>query len=490
LYDFAGMHLEQDYGAPGPHYGLLSEGATDAMSTLDSKFYCAWTNFGNVQTLYMAMQNLTIATIPDAYGCAPFQLLAQHFVAPGNPNTHVFVINKFLGLLAYLDDKTDGEIGLPDENDEMFFGISLYSEIHKNILNDFFDDYIPPWMLIDNTSRTTATPIPLQKTTTSTGASYRFGMSYNNVFTIWNRMNETALASQGATPNDILGGAVALSIIDSINFTYVTTITDETTSTMSVVETTTEYDIGNVTDLWIPFESSAVSSTFGGANAMVGPFPLAYYNSTNGIADRLDGDGSIPGFSLGIVNTANIVVLDFTNVLTLLWSGFQSFAGLAGGLHNSTLSTPALNISGTPVYDIDFTSKPNYTLNGAGSYPAHTRLVNQSKISTNMNLATALYLGLLINGIIGNVTSANALISGLASLILAVQLDLADFVYVTCFPEWSGGTINQDPTFTAYANIPSANIPGFELVYVSIAGIMGLSYVIMRIRKKKKLKIA
>ena len=96
----------------------------------------------------------------------------------------------------------------------------------------------------------------------------------------------------------------------------------------------------------------------------------------------------------------------------------------------------------------------------------------------------------LINGIIGNVTSANALISGLASLILAVQLDLADFVYVTCFPEWSGGTINQDPTFTAYANIPSANIPGFELVFVSIAGIMGLSYVIMRIRKKKKLKIA
>ena len=123
-------------------------------------------------------------------------------------------------------------------------------------------------------------------------------------------------------------------------------------------------------------------------------------------------------------------------------------------------------------------------------YPAHTRLIDQAKVKTSLNLAEILYFGIIINGIIGNITGANALISGLASIILAAQLDLADFIYVTCFPKWSGGTINQDPTFTAYANVPSANIPGFELIFVSVAGIIGLSNVVMRIRKKERLKVS
>ena len=489
LYDFAGMHLEKDYGTPGPYSSELTIGANDTM-TADSKFFCAWTNIGNVQSLYIAQQNLSMPGF-DQYGCSPFQILAQHFVPPGKPNTHVFVINKFLGLLAYLDNKLDGDSGLPDESDEMFFGLSLYSEIHKDLLNNYFDDHVPSWMLIENNTRTEATPIPLEKLSSGTETSYRYGMSYSNVFTIWNRMNETALASQGSGPTDILTGAVALSIIESINFTYVTTVV-KTNSTVSQVTTTTEYDIGNVTDLWIPFESSAISSKFGGYTENIGPLsiPLAYYNSTHGVSDRLDGNATFPGFSLGIVNTANIVVLDFTNVLTLLWSGFQSFSGLAGGVHNATLNNPGFNITGTPIYDINYAGKPNYTLNGVDEYPAHTRLVDKSKVKTSLNLAEILYFGIIINGIIGNVTGANALISGLASIILATQLDLADFIYVTCFPKWSGGTINQDPTFTAYANVPSANIPGFELIFVSVAGIIGLSYVVMRIRKKERLKVS
>ncbi len=489
LYDFAGMHLEEDYGAPGPYAADLTIGASDSM-TMDSKSFCAWTNIGNVQSLYIAQQNLSLPGF-DQYGCSPIQILAQHFVPPGKPNTHVFVINRFLGLLAYLDNHEDGATGLPDESDEMFFGISLYSEIHKDVLNHVFDEHVPNWMLIENNTRTEATPIPLEKLSSGATTSYRFGMSYSNVFTIWNRMNETALKNQYADPVDILTGAVALSIIEEINFTYVTTVV-QTNSTTSQVTTTTEYDIGNVTDLWIPFESSAISSQFGGHTENIGALsiPLAYYNSTHGVADRLDGNATFPGFSLGIVNTANIVVLDFTNVLTLLWTGFQSFAGLAGGLHNATLANAGFNITGTPIYDINFAGKPNYTLNGADTYPAHTRLLNQSKVKTSLNLLEILYFGIIINGIIGNITGANAVISGLASGILAAQLDLADFIYVTCFPEWSGGSITQDPTFTAYANVPNSNIPGFELIFVSIAGLMGLSYVVLRIRKKKRLEIS
>lgn len=58
LYDFAGEYLEKDYNV-GPLNGSVTEGLTDNNTDVDSKFFMAWNNIQNVQSLYIALQNFT-----------------------------------------------------------------------------------------------------------------------------------------------------------------------------------------------------------------------------------------------------------------------------------------------------------------------------------------------------------------------------------------------------------------------------------------------
>ena len=131
--------LVADYN-PGPLSSQVSAGLTDSNPGLNNTFYGAYTNIGNVQSLYLAFNNLTWGSSANnsLYGCSPYQVLAQHFVPAGQPNIHILAINSFLGLLAYKDNKTDGDTSLPDQNDEMYMGWSYWSEYHKLVANLLF----------------------------------------------------------------------------------------------------------------------------------------------------------------------------------------------------------------------------------------------------------------------------------------------------------------------------------------------------------------
>ncbi len=495
LYDTVGNYLEEDYN-PGSLSSSLNEGDTDNIPEIDNKFFIAYSNLGNVQSLYVAMQNFSWglnAFNTSLYGVSPFQVLVQHFRPPGRPNIHAFVINRFLGLLAYRDNKTDGLTNLPDASDELYLGWSFFSEFHKYLLNNAFRALgVPEWMHVDNSSVTTAIPIPMVRTEDDDKITYSYGMSYKDLFILWQKLS----VNDGLNETDdiqLLAKISAFAIIEELNFTYTTTFMKNITEGRSIVTTTTEYDIGKMTDLWVVGDDASNATNFGGTYHSFGAVDLSYYNETDGIGDRLNGTISTPGLSLAIINSANIAILDFDKI-NLIYTDAQSFVdrnGLPIGGATQDIKRGIFNISNTPVYKIDFDGKPNYTLNGAEVYPAPTRVINAARVKTDLKLISRFHLGGLLAGFVGNITRK----LGVLLLILA-QVDLVDFYYVTSFPVWSGGTINQDPTFTAYGSSSIGDvsdkgaIPGYELWIISILSLMGISMILIKLKKQNKLKFS
>ncbi|MFW9990288.1 MAG: hypothetical protein ACFFC3_16730, partial [Candidatus Odinarchaeota archaeon] len=206
-------------------------------------------------------------------------------------------------------------------------------------------------------------------------------------------------------------------------------------------------------------------------------------------AKRISGTASIPGFSLAVINHANIIVVDLSNRPLFQYTGNTDFIDE----NNSTLGASTKNITearydfmDSPAYKIDFASKPNYLFNGSDEYPAPTRVLRNDAIQTPLGILEKLYVRSILAGMIGILTGSDA-----AAVIsfLTLNLDDAKFFYLTCFPIWSGGTINQDPTFTVYVEEEGSRISGFEPLILSLIGISGISVIIFKVSKKKKFNI-
>jgi len=478
----------------------VSEGLTDNNTEVDSKFFIAWNNIQNVQSLYIALQNFTCNvenTSISLYGCAPYQLLIQHFRPPGQLQIHIFVINTFLGLLAYREKISDPfKNNIPDENDSLYMGWSYYSEWHKFLVNLLFKiNGVPEYLWFDNTTKGTATPIQITESGTDT---FKYGMSYKDIFILWQRINITQSLDGEVTSADIINNCSAFAHLSEINFTYVVSYKDSTTNPgFREVTTTTEYDIGEVTDLWVVGDNSTVTNYFGGELIPLW-YPsvnIGYYNES-AVVDRLDGNETygVPGFSLSVLNHANVMVMNLSNVK----EGFQ-YTGPTDFVDesNTTLGASTKNITAAefdfmenPAYKIDFASKPNYTLNGVHEYPAPTRVLRNAAIKSPLGFLGKLFVKAVLAGFIANMTGSVA--AGYIAY-FSDHLDEAKFFYLTCFPKWSAGTIVQDPTFSAFIPITGGGgfrIPGYEPLILSLIGLTGISLILLRIKKKKKIKIS
>ncbi len=491
-YDFIGLHLEEDY-SPGIYNGTATH--EDSYTDIDSIFYQAYTNVGGVQSLYIAMQNfswgLDDGFNSSQYACAPFQLLIQHYNPGGDPATHILVVNRFLGLMAYQDYKS-GSADLPDSNGHMYLGWSFYSGYHRLILNEALTNIgAPSWMHVDPSIETEATPINLKKTTTSTGAEYSYGMSYKNVFTLWRPLNMSTGLDDSSTSAD-LGGIVAASFIEELNFTYITTID----SSSEEVTTRVKYNIGEMTDLWVfsQLEDNYVNYIGKGDYHLIdGDVYLGYYNNTEngGIVERLSGISAldIPGFSLAVVNTVNIMRFDISDG-SGSEIGFRNAAGSILGDSNFEIPTATCSIKGHPVYELDFDETANYIHNGTDEHESTTFVIGRGLVSTPINFGTILGFGAFIAGFVGNLTEVGeyARLRLVAYILTHLSSVSVGFYYVTCFPQWAGGTIEQDPTFTAYTSaIPGDEaIPGYEPWLIGLAGLCGISFILYKARKRKR----
>ncbi len=495
LYDFAGQYLEKDYN-PGEHSDELTNGLIDNNTQTDSKFFLAYNKVQNVQTLYIAMQNLTWEAENSsimAYGCAPYQILLQHFRPPGQLNYHVFIINTFLGLLAYRERNMDFKNDVPDEEDELYLGWSYYSEFHKALVNlILLLNGVPEHMLFDDSERTTAEPIPLEETEEN---QFKYGMSYKNVFILWQKINITEGLDDSVTGVDVINKCSAFALLSEINFTYVVKYQDSDIEGLGEVTTTTEYDIGEMEGLWVVGDSESVVDHFAGEYVpLTKPknvdTTLGYYTG-NALHDRIDGDENVPGFSLSVVNHANILVYN----TSATEEGFQGaeFIDQSG----NTLGASVKNITQAkydffeePAYKIDFASKPDYLLNDADEYPSPVRVLKNDSMEVDLGFTHSFSMRSLLSLAIAQMTGS--FWAGLTAL-FSSRLDDAQFFYLTCFPTWSGYSIKQDPTFSVYVTPPEDDnngrrIPGFEPLLISLIGLCVVSTVVITLISKRRIK--
>ncbi|TXT64716.1 MAG: hypothetical protein BAJALOKI3v1_170001 [Promethearchaeota archaeon] len=484
LYDFAGNYLEEDYSPPtGTN---LTVGASDDITNIDSKFFFTYSNIRNVRSLYMAFQNFTWDVgNTSAYGCAPYQLLIQHFRPPNNQRINIFSINRFLGLLAYRENSSTQVEKVPDENDELYMGWAFYSEWHKYIVNQIFGAVGAPAYFNDSLSvQGTATPIPIEETSPDT---FKFGMSYQNIFLLWQKISVEEGLDDTVTDVDLLQKCAAFALISEINFTYTISIGPSEISGYSKLTTTTEYDIGELTDLWILGDNSSVANFFGGSHIDLSTYSninLSYYNTTgDGVKNRLGGNETIPGFSLAVINNANLMIVNLGRPFQgYTYTGSTNFTDQTGnslGISTRNISEANYNFEGDPAYKIDFASKPDYILNGGDTYPAPTRVLANELIRTNVSLLQRLYVRTLMGTLVAKLTGSP--LAGLLTLFNS-RIDTAQFYYVTCFPEWSGGSIEQDPTFSVY--ILDGRIPGFDLLVISLIGLCGAVLIAIKVKKR------
>ncbi|MHA1855605.1 MAG: hypothetical protein ACTSYY_06115, partial [Promethearchaeota archaeon] len=186
-YDVLSGKLVEDY-TPGPYADELNDTGVDPTPDADANYYIAYINLGQVQTIFMALSSYTIyGETANFTGCAPYQIMQQHFRTPSG--AHVIVQNSFAGLVAYQEN--DVVNGVPDKNDSLYYGDSLHSQYHKFLLNNrlFWSLGYRP---LDENEKIISTPVLPEKTVEGDQVSYKFGMNYENLFIVWHDMNEDA----------------------------------------------------------------------------------------------------------------------------------------------------------------------------------------------------------------------------------------------------------------------------------------------------------
>lgn len=481
LYDAWGGKVEQDYN-PGPYADDITDGTTDNNTDIDMKFFIAYTNYHGVQTAYLALQNFSWDVDSDLslYGCAPYQVLLQHFKPIGYDDLHCFVVNRFLGLLAYRD-VAGGTEGLPDDTDNLYLGWGFRSEWHKALFN---------WLLKNNSitetkylfsenKKCTATPIAL----TEEGNTYKYGIKYENLFVLWQTIATEGL-DDTVTKADIVKWCTAVGLLDELTFTYVISY-EEIEGGKLAVSTTVEYDIGRFSKGWITDDTQATADKYGGERfALTNPAgrSMTFYDEDH-IPARLEGDSDTAGLSLAVINTANLFTVNSSKAV-LKQVEDQNFGDQDGEDIGSTtegINYADYDIANDPTYKIDFAGKPKYTWNGTEELDSPTRVLKNGLVKVGFDWIGA-FSNVLLGLYVADVT--NNFWAGVQSL---ARFDQTDFFYLTCFPKWSGATINQDPTFTAYvvSDITSGRrIPGYDLMLIGLVGIATFTYGIHHIRKK------
>lgn len=461
LFDVAGNYLEEDYD-PGELEDKLDGGLNDNRTNVDSKFFIAYSNVDNVHSLYFALQNyswgLDSPNTANRYGCSPYQLLIQQFRPyEGLNNIHHIVVNRFLGLMMYSDNKTDISDEIPDANDELYLGWSYMSEFHKNKVNRIFDaNNIPDELLFDETEICKAAPISLSKDTVNGNTSYNFGMKYENVFIMWQKLSVEEGMDDGVDDIDILEKCFGFGLLEDITFRYKIVHADDGPSGKVKIDTVTEYDIGEFSQFWILGDNQTQTSDFNGEHYAItksskgkdltNSFNIGYYNESV-IDKRLTGNDETKGLGLAVINSAKHLAVDVDrkNDVQIEELYFQNEK--YDDLENNTyeIDTAELEYQGDLIYEIDFASKPEYTVNGEGPYNAKSFSLEKGKFETDLDWEADWDIDFVISGSIGQISgSVNA------KVYAETNVQGESLYYLTCFPKWNGGSIYNDPTFSVY----------------------------------------
>nr|QEE17897.1 hypothetical protein DSAG12_03735 [Candidatus Prometheoarchaeum syntrophicum] len=492
-YDVLSGKLVEDY-TPGDYADDLNDTGDDPNPEVDANYYIAYINLGQVQTLFMALESHVVYGPNDINytGCAPYQIMQQHFRTPSGD--HVLVQNSFAGLVAYQEN--DVVNGVPDRNDSLYYGDSLHSQYHKWLFNNrlFWSLGYRP---LDEMTPIKATPVLPERTEDGDEISYKFGMNYEDLFIVWHDINEDADLGSITNATDLIGRAVAFSSLAYLNFSYTITGTLVEDSPVNIT-TTTEYDIGPITDLWVINDDKTYTEGIGGDfyDLLWTNRNISRYDNATTIEDRLDGDETHLGFGLAVSNYARISVIAATveeqEGSTVVDDANRTVDGATADYNVTRLNLRTRN---KPSFEIDFESKPDYILGGGGDpILAPVKLYPSVRLRANaINRIDGLAVNFLntINKrmIQSRIDYANERFD-LEGKRIEIDVARRNILYAICFPEWSGKSIYQDPTFTAFVD-PSnllgflSKIDGYTPFLIGIIGVISISLLVRKYKKNK-----
>ncbi len=485
-YDILSRQLRVDY-TPGPYADEYLPGTYDPHPYLSAANYIAYFNTGQVRTVYLGLTNFSRVTHEKTHqGVLPYQMLLQFYHLPNNH--YIVSQNIFGGLVAY--ERSNVTRNIPGSSDAIYYGHSLNMDEHKTLLNSIFNDELGFSPFSKNPP--IVTPLEIEKTTNDNQIEYNFGMSYENLFILWQPFQSNMDLNRTDNANELLSSIVAISHLESLNFTYKLRSSNlQNQAINATIET--EYDIGAVTDLWILGDGDEETVNLGGTHYSVDSenIDIGRYNTTEAIVHRLSRNENSTGFSLGLGNFAQVAHISIQPDADRLQSvGFRDSANnaiLPDALQHN-LSAVNIFAGDIQAFAIDFASKPDYLLNGTDLYDAPVSTYPTSAINVptygNLNRLFMNFITPHLEGVIRNRLLEQGRFARRRQPSVTINMDTQELFYVICFPEWNGLPIHQDPLFTAFASPEDINFSAI-LRISTIALVIGLVGTIIVLKRKK-----
>lgn len=418
----------------------------------------------NVSGLQMLSAGLFNITDEENALTIPIQTTMMHYKSRDGLKD-VVTASSFVMLMAFNESANTPFEQSPDNNDTLYASFSLGYD-----LSEFFGNSIP-----DLNSKTEVIPL----TSSPDKLVWTWGMKYTDLAALW--------WSTSIDPDDPASDPrpVALTIYDELTFTYELKIDPETgEATLSM-----NYVIGKMRDLWVFWWLIFLPVT-------------VHYNATgcyklNG--EQISGETIYDfirnqGIKMSTVNFQGTVILDHSAYFESSGANVQDNEVV---VDDSLIE--AFADDGEKILDANFTTKEsyklfNYTLdpteNAYETYQTTTRTCKIDGFADNPIFAVHTSLMSLIPVVL---VSMNPELYQQAKDHL-LDMNYADYFYLTAYPEYSGYRIEHDPTLTAYCHLttseplpeepaPSGGIGA--LIIVAALAIVIIAAVIVVLRKRR-----
>jgi len=389
----------------------------------------------NVSGLQMLSAGLFNITDEENALTIPIQTTMMHYKSRDGLKD-VVTASSFVMLMGFNETEDTVFEQSPDMDDTLYASFSLGYD-----LDELFAGNSKP----DLNSKTEVIPL----TSTEDGLVWTWGMKYTDLAALWWKTS--------IDPNNPARDSrpIALTIYDELTFTYELRIDPETgEATLSM-----NYVIGKMRDLWVF------------AWLWVIPFPF-HYNATG--CYRMNGEQiseetiydfiSSQGIKMSTVNFQGTVILDHSAYFESSGVDVQDDEVV---VDDSLIE--AFADDGEKILDADFTTKEsyklfNYTLDPTETayetYQTTTRTCKIDGFANNPIFAVHTSLMRFIPVVLA---SMDPELYEQAKYHL-LDMNYADYFYLTAYPEYGGYRIEHDPTLTAYCHLTTSEPPPEDIV--------------------------
>ena len=422
--------------------------------------------YANVSGLQMLSAGLVNITDEENVLTIPIQTTMMHYKSRDGLKD-VVTASSFVMLMAFNETSDTVFEQSPDKNDTLYASFSLGYDLDK-----VFEENKKP----DLNSKTEVIPL----TSSEDGMFWRWGMKYTDLAALWWK---TSIDSENQSKDP---RPIALTVYDELTFTYELRI-DPTSgeATLSM-----NYVIGKMRDLWVF------------AWLWVIPFPF-HYNATG--CYRINGQQISEETIYAFLNNQGIKMSTVNFQTTVILDNTAHFESSGVDVQNEDVDVDDSTIEtfaddGEKIMDADFTAKEsyrlfNYTLDPTEknyeTYQTTTRTCKIKGFANNPIFAVHTSLMRFIPVVLASMDPE--LYEQAKDHLL--DMNYADYFYITAYPEYNGYRIEHDPTITAYCHLTTSlelpednrdaapKIGGVLLVIIVI--IMAIIAIAMLVNRKR-----